>query len=41
MRFGPISATSQLVEVDEIDPDVEFLEEKDDRHTSSLNDVTG
>ena len=41
MRFGPISVTCQVVEVDEIDPDVELLEEKDDRHTSSLNPVTG
>lgn len=41
-RFGPISVTCQLNEVDDIDPDVELWEEKDDRpFTSSLNAVTG
>lgn len=41
-RFGPISVTCQLNEVDDIDPDAELREEKDDRpFTSALNAVTG
>eukprot|EP00434_Breviolum_minutum_P034056 symbB.v1.2.030141.t1/scaffold3365.1/size58364/7 len=37
-RFGPISVTCQLNEVDDIDPDAELREEKDDRpFTSALN----
>ena len=41
-RFGPISVTCRLNEVDDIDPDAELWEEKDDRpFTSALNAVTG